>query len=301
MNVAWLEVFREVAARGSLVAASDALGYTQPAVSRQISALEKATGARLFDRVPRGMRLTAEGQCLLAHAEAVLDRLRAAHDDLEALRDLTAGTLRVGAFDTANAILVPRAMAAFRAAHPAIRLLAAEGTSATQSARLRDREIDLAVISIYPHQTLDASQLELHHLLDDPLMVAMPADHPLARAAPLRLADLAEESWIEGFPESSQTLTDVCLRAGFRPRVDFAMREWTGKLGFVAAGLGLALVPLLAVGTRRPGIVLTPLHPDDAPVRTIHAATWRGSAVTGPALAFMEYLSVTARSLLGTT
>jgi len=119
VDIAWLEVFREVAARGSLTAAAQALGYTQPAVSRQVAALEKATGARLFDRLPRGVRLTEEGRFLLTHAEVVLERMRAAADGLQALRNLEAGRLRAGAIDSANAALLPRALAAFRTAHPA--------------------------------------------------------------------------------------------------------------------------------------------------------------------------------------
>ena len=108
MDIVWLEVFREVAARGSLTAAAQALGYTQPAVSRQVAALEKATGVRLFDRLPRGVRLTEEGRFLLAHAEVVLERMRAAADGLQALRNLEAGRLRAGAIDSANAALLPR-------------------------------------------------------------------------------------------------------------------------------------------------------------------------------------------------
>ncbi len=106
MELAWLEVFREVAGRGSLTGAAQALGYTQPAVSRQMTALEKSTGTRLFDRLPRGIRLTEEGRCLLGHAEAVLDRVRAARLDLAALRDLEAGRVRIGAIDSANAVLI---------------------------------------------------------------------------------------------------------------------------------------------------------------------------------------------------
>jgi DNA-binding transcriptional LysR family regulator len=297
VNLAWLEVFREVALRGSLTAAGQALGYTQSAVSRQISALEKATGVQLFDRLPRGVRLTEEGRCLLAHAEAVLERMRAAEHALEALRDLDAGRLRVGAFDSADAALVPRAMAAFRAAHPKVSLSLVEGITSVQLGRLQNGEIDVAVVSAYPHQTLDTGQLDLHHLLDDPLMVALPASHRLARGKALRLVELVGESWIEGFPESSQTLVEACLRAGFRPRIDFEAREWTAKQGFVAAGLGLALVPLLAAGATRPDIVLCPLHPHDAPVRTVHAATWRGVATPPPVAAFLQCLDVTARDL----
>src|SRR5215471_1345067 len=195
VDLTWLAVFREAAVRGSLSAAAVALGCTQPAVSRQISALEQATGAHLFDRLPRGVRLTAEGRCLLAHAEAVLDRMRAAQQALEDLRDLGAGRLRAGAFDSANAALVPTALAAFRAAHPSVSLSVLEGTSAAMLGRLQNGEIDVAVISAYPHHTLDTGHLALHHLLDDPLMVALPVGHRLAgpgRTA-LRLAELSGE------------------------------------------------------------------------------------------------------------
>jgi DNA-binding transcriptional LysR family regulator len=148
---------------------------------------------------------------------------------------------------------VPKALAAFRAAHPSVSLSVLEGTSAAMLGRLQNREIDVAVISAYPHQTPDTGHLALHHLLDDPLMVALPAGHRLAwlgRKA-LRLAELAGESCIEGFPDSSQTLTDACLRAGFRPQINFTVRQWTAKQGFVSAGLGLALVPFLAAGAIR--------------------------------------------------
>jgi len=297
VNFAWLEVFREVARSGSLTAAGQSLGYTQSAVSRQISALEKATGVHLLDRLPRGVRLTEEGRCLLAHAEAVLERMSAAQHALEALRDLDAGRLRVGAFDSADAALVPRAMAAFQAAHPKVALTLVEGVTTVQVGRLQNGEIDVAVVSTYPHQTLDSGQLQLHYLLDDPLMVALPAGHRLAHGRALRLAELAGESWIEGFPDSSQILIDACLRAGFRPRIDFEVREWTAKQGFVAAGLGLALVPLLAAGATRPDIVLSPLHPHDAPVRTVHAATWHGIATPPPVAAFLQSLDQIARDL----
>lgn len=297
MNLAWLEVFCEVARCGSFTAAGQTLGYTQSSVSRQVSALEQATGVHLFDRLPRGVRLTEEGRCLLVHAEAVLQRMRAAQHALEALRNLDAGRLRVGAFDSADAALVPRALAAFRAAHPTVSLSVVEGNTSVQLGRLQQGEIDLAVVSIYPQQTLDTRQLHLHHLLDDPLLVAIPAGHRLARRKALRLAELAGEGWIEGFPHSSETLMAACLRTGFRPRIDFGVREWTAKQGFVAAGLGLALVPLLAAGATRPDIVLCPLHPHDAPVRTVHAAAWRGVTTPPAVAAFLQCLHEAASEL----
>jgi DNA-binding transcriptional LysR family regulator len=295
VELEWLEVFVEAARRGSLTATGQALGYTQSAVSRQIAALERTTGAPLFERLPRGVRLTEEGRCLLAHAEAVLGSVRAARRDLDALRDLDAGRLRVGAFASAVATLVPAAMAAFRAAYPRVALSLVEDNSAGQFRRLQAGEVDVAVVSVYPHQTPEAGgAVELRQLTDDPLLVALPAGHPLAAGAAgadvLRLADLAGERWVEGFPDGLETLAEACRRAGFAPRVDFEVREWTAKQGFVAAGLGLALVPRIAAAGVRPGVVLRPLHRDDAPVRTVHAATRRGPAVPPAVPAFLAHL-----------
>jgi DNA-binding transcriptional LysR family regulator len=143
IDTAWLEVFREVARSGSLTAAAGALGYTQSAVSRQIAALERDTGTRLFDRLPRGMRLTDDGRSLLGHAHAVLERLKTARGDLAALRALDAGRVRLGAFDTAEAALVPRALAAFRAEHPRVGLSMVEANTPDLLAALDRDEIDL--------------------------------------------------------------------------------------------------------------------------------------------------------------
>jgi DNA-binding transcriptional LysR family regulator len=149
VDTTWLEVFREVARSGSLTAAATALGYTQSAVSRQIAALERDTGTRLFDRLPRGVRLTDDGRCLLDHAHAVLDRLATARGDLAALRTLDAGRLRLGAFDTAEAALVPRALAAFRAEHPRVEVSLTEANTPDLLAGLDAGDLDLAIVSTY--------------------------------------------------------------------------------------------------------------------------------------------------------
>jgi DNA-binding transcriptional LysR family regulator len=298
VHLEWLRVFREVALRGSLTAAAEALGYTQPTLSRQLTALEKEMGARLFDRLPRGVRPTEAGRNLLVHAEAVLDRVEVARRSLDALRTLDAGRLRIGAFESADATLVPQAVAAFRAAHPQVELSLVEGNSSAHVDKLRAGEIDVAVVSAYPQQPLDTSQLELHHLMEDALLVALPSGHRLAKRRTLRLVELAEESWVEGFPDSAATLAETGLRAGFRPRIDFAVREWTAKLGFVAAGLGIALVPQLTATATRAGITLVPLRAADTPVRTVHAATWRGGTRTAAVDAFLPCLDQVAKTLL---
>jgi DNA-binding transcriptional LysR family regulator len=273
VDVIWLEVFREVARRGSFTAAAQALRYTQSAVSRQIAALETDTGTTLFDRVPRGVRLTDEGRCLLDHAEAVLGRLETARRDLAALRDLDVGRLRIGAFATADAALVPRAMALFHAKYPSVVLSLAELLTPMQITQLRDGDLDIGVISIPPGRSLDTDGLELTHLLDDQIMVAIPRDHRLARRRTLRCAELEQENWIAGWQNPDDTLIGASLPSGYRPEIRYVVPGWTAKLGLVAAGLGVTLVPALAAGAARPDILIKRLNPEDTPARAIFAAT----------------------------
>ncbi|MEU8301552.1 LysR substrate-binding domain-containing protein [Micromonospora sp. NPDC048909] len=285
-----LHVFRTVAELSSITAAARTLRYTQSAVSRQIAALEAETGAPLFDRLPRGVALTEEGRCLLGHAEAVLDRLAAARRDLTALRDLTAGRLRVGAFPTSVAALVPRALSAFRAAHPHVALSLVEGLTPGLLDRLVAGDADVVVVSAAPDQPLDGDRLDLHHLLDEALLVAVPRTHRLARRRTVRLRDLADDAFIAGSAVAEETLLRATLPAGFRPRIDIVAAEWTGKLGCVAAGLGVALVPALAVRAAPPDLALLRLHPDDAAVRRVYAATPRNRSLPPAVQRFLTHL-----------
>jgi DNA-binding transcriptional LysR family regulator len=276
MDTTLLTVFQEVARLGSFTGAADALGYTQSAVSRQISTLEGELGVPLFDRLPRGVRLTEEGRCLLPHAEALTARLGTALSDLRALRDLAAGRLRVGAFATADAALVPMTVAGFRAAYPRVAISLTEGFSREHVAWLHAGDLDLAIITA----TAPEPGLEMRHLLDDPMYVAVSPDHPMAGRREVRLAELAGEDWIAGSSRPEETLISAALSAGFRPRISYIIGEWIAKQGMVAAGLGVTLIPSLAAGTARPDIVLVPLHRSDSPVRAVYAATPDG--VTGP-------------------
>ncbi|MFD8481331.1 LysR family transcriptional regulator [Kitasatospora sp. NPDC059673] len=290
MDMAWLEVFRTAARLGSFTAAGEQLGFTQSAISRQISTLEAEFGVPLFDRLARGVRLTEHGQALLPHAEAMLGRLDGTRRELAALTQLAAGHLRLGAFDSANAALVPAALAAFRAAHPGIALTLTEGLSVQLLELLAEGAIDLAVVAAYPQHPYDAEQFELHRIADDPVLVALPRGHRLARRRRLRLADLAEEPWIAAGRRIETTLLAACARSGFQPRVEYEVAGWTAKLGLVAAGLGITLIPSLAARAARPDLVLVPLHPDDTPVRHVHAATRRGRRPAPAVTAFLPHL-----------
>jgi DNA-binding transcriptional LysR family regulator len=297
VDIQSLQVFQAVAQRGSITAAAHVLRYTQSAVSRQVAALEAETGARLFDRLPRGVALTDEGRCLLGHADAVLDRLAAARRDLAALRGLGAGRLRVGAFPTAVAALVPRALSAFRDAHPGISLSLVEGRTPELLERLVAGDADVAVVSAPPDRPLDGARFDLHHLLDERLLVAVPRTHRLARRRTVRLAELTEDSFVVGSATAEDALMRATLPPGFPPRVDLVAAEWTGKLGCVAAGLGVALVPALAVRAAPADIALLRLHRDDASVRRVFAATLTARSRPPAVGRFTAHLDRVAASL----
>lgn len=295
MDTGALTVFVEVARRGSFTAAAQALGYTQSAISRQVAGLESEFGAALFDRLPRGVRLTEAGRCLLPHAEAVTGRLAAAGRDILALGSLAAGRLRVGAFPTADTTLVPRAVAAFRATHRAVDLSFGEGFVRDLVVRLRDGGIDVAIVTSTVPGLLDG--LDLRHVMDDRMFVAVHSSHRCAGRSSVRLAELAEEDWIAGNSRLEETLFSATPAPGFQPKIRYVIREWVAKQGFVAAGLGVTLIPSLAVGSARPDVVLVPLHPADSPVRVIYAATPGG--ITPPAALdpFLDCLSGAAAQI----
>ena len=295
METQLLEVFRAVAQCGSITTAAHRLRFTQSAVSRQIAALEVQVGVRVFDRLPRGVALTEEGRTLLPHAEAILDRLTTARRDLDELRGLGSGRLRVGAFPTAVAALVPRALAAFRAAYPKVALSLVEGTTPVLLERLAAGDADVAVVSSSPTGQIDTARFDLHPLLDERLLVAVSRAHRLARRRTVRLAELADDPFIVGSARAEDTLLRASLPGGFQPRIEIVAAEWTGKLGCVAAGLGVALVPALAVRGTPADITLLRLRAEDESVRRIFAATVAGRAASPAATRFRGYLDEAAR------
>jgi DNA-binding transcriptional LysR family regulator len=288
LDTNWITVFHAVARRGSFTAAAAALGYTQSAVSRHIAALETELGAVLFDRLPRGVVLTEQGRTLVVHTEAIVRRLDSARADLAAIRNLAAGRLRVGAFPTANAVLLSRTVAMFQAACPEVAFTLTEGSTQGLLERVQGGDLDLAVVSSYTPRPLRADHVVLNPLLEDPMLVAMPRAHPLGGRQRLRVTELANERWIAGSTVVEDTLIST---ARFQPEISFVVREWGGKLGFVAAGLGVTLVPYLAAAGARADIALASLHPDDAPVRQVYVATPDGVAPPAAAKPFLDCLN----------
>ncbi|WP_433239087.1 LysR family transcriptional regulator [Streptosporangium sp. CA-135522] len=267
-----LRLLDAVARTGSFTGAAAQLNYTQSAISRRIASLEQQAGGPLFDRLARGVRLTPAGEALHQHALVVLNRLARAAEELAGIHGGYRGSLRVGAFATANVALVPSALRAFRRRFPEVALTPVEGPSGGLLRRLREGGLDVAVVSDYPSGLPYDEEVEIVELVRDELLVVLPGDHRLAGRETVDLRELREETWIEAPPPGGTTMLEqACARAGFTPRATIRIAEWTGKFGFVAAGLGITLVPAIAARAVPPELVLGSLG-EFAPYRTVHAA-----------------------------
>ena len=288
-----MRVLREVAQRGSFSAAAEALSFTQSAVSQQIAALEREAGTTLVERSVRGIRLTDAGRALVRHTEAILGRLAEAEAELEAIAGLRGGRLRMASFESAGATLMPLAIATFRERHPAVELSLSLAEPMDSLPKLKSGELELALaFGADGVATPDNESIERVHLLDDPLYLALAPDHPLARKRNLRLADLAGDAWIEGTPNCacSAMLRRACERAGFSPRIAFESDDYAAIQGFVAAGVGVALIAELALTNVRDDIVIRSLG-RETPVRRIHAAALAGGYRSPATTAMLEILT----------
>jgi DNA-binding transcriptional LysR family regulator len=296
-----LRVLCEVARQGSFSGAALSLGYTQPAVSRQIATLEAEVGALLVRRVPQGVVLTDAGRLLVDRGETILARLRDVEMELQALAGLDGGTLRLASFASAAASIVPQAIARFRDGHPAVELSIVMADPIDSLPRLRAGELDM-VISHDPLSGRTDEQwrlavaagngsadvagpddLELVHLFDDPMYVAMPAGHPLAAVSPIELSSFANEPWMLATTHScpdSRLFLRACHAAGFEPRIAFQNDDYPAMLGFVAAGVGVALVPDMVARGVRDDVVVRELHPAGPrrPIFAVFPAGYRSPA-----------------------
>lgn len=288
LNSNRLTIFREVVDRGSFSGAADALSYSQSAVSQAIATLEGELGVALIERNRGGVRPTAAGAALAGHVGGILAHIETAEAEIAAIAAGRGGRLRTASFPTAGATLMPQAIAAFRASHPGVKVSLAEGEPEEIAPRLRAGEFDLVLLFEFEGagERLGAG-MKRFELLEDPLHLALRGDHPLAGRKKLALGDLREDSWVQTSASSpcARHVVRSCNAAGFEPRVSFESDDYQTVQGLVAAGVGVALIPQLALSTVRPDIQVRALHPG-SPVRKVFAATPRAAAVT-PAVATM--------------
>jgi molybdate transport repressor ModE-like protein len=302
LDVRRLRVLREVALRGSFSAAAEALTYSQSAVSQQIAALEREAGTRLVERNGRGIRLTDAGRALVRRADAILVELAAADAELQAIAGLRGGRVRVSTFASAATALLPAAVTAFRAAHPAVQVELSL-VEATEEAigGLRTGRADLVLVARTAGEP-PTDQVEAHRLLEDPMLAVLPGGHRLARRRTLRLDDLAGEPWVlGGGPGCSDraTILRACHAAGFEPRVtvDFPTDDYNATQGMVAAGAGVTLLPRLALAVPRDDLAVRPLA-GAGPSREVVVAIRRGDQAPAT-LAMLEEVCGAARRLSG--
>jgi DNA-binding transcriptional LysR family regulator len=261
LDVRRLRVLREVARCGSFSAAAEMLGYTQPAISRHVALLERETGATLLERRATGVRLTDAGALLVGHADAILARLRDAEEDLDDLLGLRAGKLRMSTLTSAASTIVPLAILAFRERLPDVELSVSMVEPPGVLPTLRGGEVDLALCN--DESYLELPDVEGLRLFEEPMLVALPRQHPAGRRGRVRLGDLAGERWMLGTahacPDAARFVR-ACHAEGFDPHIAFHNDDYTAVLGFVAAGVGVAPVPDMVARKASPDVKICSLN-----------------------------------------
>jgi DNA-binding transcriptional LysR family regulator len=294
LDVRRLKVLREVAACGSFSAAAEALSFTQSAISQQVAALERETGTQLVERSPRGIRLTDAGHTLVNHADVILGRIEDAEEELAAIAGLRGGRLRLACFQSAGATVVPRAVAEFHERHPDVELSMVEiEEPAAVLAALKAGEVDLALVYDFePMPTTFDGEVDMTHLIDDPYDVIVPKGHRLAEKRSVTLSDLEEDPWVASTLTCGcrQITERACQDAGFKPRVAFECDETMAAQALVAAGVGVTILPRLALSTIHPGVVVRRLSRSTPVVRRVWAAREEGAYQSPASEAMVQIL-----------
>jgi DNA-binding transcriptional LysR family regulator len=286
LDVRRLRVLREVARCGSFSGAAEALGYTQPAISRHVALLERETGTTLLERRPSGVRLTDAGELLVRHADVVLARLHDAEQDLDDLLGLRAGKLRMATLSSAAATIVPLAVLEFRDRLPEVELSVSMVDAPSVLATLRTGEVDLALCN--DERILEQPDVDGVLLFEEQMVVALPRRHRLSNRRRVRLGELTEERWMLGTDHAcpdADRFVRACHAEGFDPKIAFHHDDYTAILGFVAAGIGAAPVPDMIARNASPDVWI---------------CTVSGVKLTRPIVAVMPagYQSRPARAML---
>ncbi len=283
MSLTQWTAFVEVCRAGTFRAAAEVTGFTQPALSRQVAALERDLGVTLFVRNSRGVSPTPAGEALLPHARLVVNEARRGADAARLARE-GQPRLVLGAVPSAAASLVPRAIQSMMMSEPNLEWAIISGLTPRLVEMVLGQEIDAAVVTDAPPGLPSTKDLHATHLFDDEMVIVAPLGHHLGDRSRVSMADLAEEVWIEDNAGSETLLRQLARRAGFEPRLHRSAQDLPTKTGLVAARLGVALIPRLLVPSLRSDLVLLrleqPAHRgiylltrrDDKPLDTLRSA-----------------------------
>jgi DNA-binding transcriptional LysR family regulator len=265
MNLTHLKVLDAVARHASVTEAAKELNYSQPSVSHHLGRLEAATGAKLIQRVGRGIRLTPEGELLAGRATEILGRVAAASAELAARVGLSAGRVRLAGFQTVLSTLVPKAAAELSRSHPGIELNLVDAHPDEGLKMLRSGYVDIALIFRDTDTRLEEEGVRLTHLLDDPLYLVSDQPHQ-------RLEDHRDSAWVGGCDRCRAATINACERVGFSPRIAYACDDTVVTQSLVGAGMGVAIINGLALRAHRAPRVHATQLTDSA--RRIYAATY---------------------------
>jgi DNA-binding transcriptional LysR family regulator len=265
MNLTHLRVLAAVARCGSVTEAAKELHYSQPSVSHHLGRLEVAIGARIVQRVGRGIRLTPEGELLAQRASEILGRVDAASVELAAQIGLRTGRVRLAGFQTVLSTVVPQAAARLAASYPGIELNLVDVHPVEGLRMLRAGQVDVALVFRHAGTPNEEEGLRLTHLLDDPLYL-------ISQEPDQRLTDHRDSAWVGGCERCRAAMVTACESAGFTPRIAYASDDMVVTQSLVAAGMGVATLPGLALKAHRtPGIHATEIAGN---ARQIFAVTY---------------------------
>jgi LysR family hydrogen peroxide-inducible transcriptional activator len=287
MEIHQLRYFLAVAHARNFSRAAERCHVAQPSLSQQIMKLEDELGEKLFERNKRDVALTPAGELFRHHADRVIDELEAAREKMRDVRGLVRGKVELGALPTVAPYFLPEILKAFSAVHPGIEISIHEDTTANLSRAIDNKDIDLAIISAPAEGRLVTSRALFH----EALWLALPAEHPLARKRTISVADLEKEPFIvmkESHCLGGQTL-QFCQSRGFAPRVSFRSAQIETVHAFVAAGLGVSLVPAMALrDDRYDGVTYRNLR--EQPTRQIAIIQHTTRTLTRAARAVADFL-----------
>jgi len=249
-----LRIVRAIAEHGTISKAARALGYSQPALSQHLTRAQSRIGLALIVRSGRGVRLTEAGRALASHAVTILNAVDAASAELAELAGLSSGTVRIAAFPTASSTVIPRLIRQLRQQHPNLTVNYVEAEPPQALQLLRDGTADVAITFSYPgdradpHLSRDGAHTTVP-LFTEPVVLVLPDSHPLASADRVSLGDLANDAWIAGCALCRGHLLALCEVEGFAPEIELETDNALAVLNFVSRGLGVALLPQLALSS----------------------------------------------------
>jgi molybdate transport repressor ModE-like protein len=298
IDVRRLAVLREVSRQGSFNRAAAALRLTPSAVSQQISALERTLGTVVVRRSTRGVELTAAGRVLAETGDVIAAELAYAEKEISRLANARTEHLTVATFTSGGQRLLPAALTRFTAAYPEVELTVFENDTEDSLPLVRSGAADLALAYHFdgppPVRPGDRSGLVWTELLDDPMSIVLPAGHPLADREALAIADLAGERWVHGCLGMVETLDHYAALAGFEVRTACRGTDYLFAQALVRAGVGICMIPQVALTADQAGLVTVPLLPP-CPSRFVGVALPRRRAnpLAGALLrALLETVSV---------